>query len=167
MNRKHKIKLPKQEQEIVDLLVRFLKLETIDKLTVATTFLIVALVLFALGTCALFFLSAGLVHTLSSVVGDEAIANYIVGGSLFAIMICVYLFRVPLVENRVVASLSRSFFKVEELDEEDEDDEEDDESEFEYEDDADDEVLAKKEKDRLRDGSVADSRLENREGGSV
>lgn len=108
-----KIKLPKEERELLGLLSRYLKLEAVDKLSVATTFVVVALVMFALGTCALFFLSAGLVKSISVLVGDEALANYIVGGSLLLVIVLFYAFRVRLVENRVVAAISASILRAE------------------------------------------------------
>lgn len=108
-----KIKLPKEERELLGLLSRYLKLEAVDKLSVATTFVVVALVVFALGTCALFFLSAGLVKSISVLVGDEALANYIVGGSLLLVIVLFYAFRVRLVENRVVAAISASILRAE------------------------------------------------------
>ena len=108
-----KIKLPKEERELLGLLSRYLKLEAVDKLSVATTFVVVALVVFALGTCALFFLSAGLVKSISALVGDEALANYIVGGSLLLVIVLFYAFRVRLVENRVVAAISASILRAE------------------------------------------------------
>ena len=108
-----KIKLPKEERELLGLLSRYLKLEAVDKLSVATTFVVVALVVFALGTCALFFLSAGLVKSISALVGDEALANYIVGGSLLLVIVLFYAFRVRLVENRVVAAISASILRTE------------------------------------------------------
>lgn len=108
-----KIKLPEEERELLGLLSRYLKLEAVDKLSVATTFVVVALVVFALGTCALFFLSAGLVKSISVLVGDEAFANYIVGGSLLLVIVLFYAFRVRLVENRVVAAISASILRAE------------------------------------------------------
>ncbi|MBR6197919.1 MAG: hypothetical protein IKQ72_10020 [Bacteroidaceae bacterium] len=108
-----KIKLPEEERELLGLLSRYLKLEAVDKLSVATTFVVVALVMFALGTCALFFLSAGLVKSISVLVGDEALANYIVGGSLLLVIVLFYAFRVRLVENRVVAAISASILRAE------------------------------------------------------
>jgi len=118
------IKVPKEERELYGLLCRYLKLEAVDKLSVATTFVVIALVMFALGTCALFFLSAGLVKSIAAWVGDEALANYIVGGTLVLIIVLFYVFRVRLVENRVVAAISASILRAEEGEEEDNEDEE-------------------------------------------
>jgi len=89
-------------------LERYIRLESIDKLSVATTFLIVAGVLFALGTSAIFFISTGLVQTLSIMIGNEALGYFIVGGILILIMIIFYINRKSWVEDRVVRSLSRS-----------------------------------------------------------
>jgi hypothetical protein len=106
-------RIPGVDVELFHLFERYLKLEAVDKLTVATTFLIVALVIFALGTSAIFFLCSGLVHSLSDLVGSEALANYIVGGVLLLIIVLFYVFRVRLVENRVVAAISASILRAE------------------------------------------------------
>lgn len=113
---RNKINVPKEERDLFSLLCHYLKLEAVDKLTVAATFLVVVLVLFALGTCALFFLSAGLVKSITTLVGDEALANYIVGGMLVLVLVLFYVFRVRLVENRVVAAISASILRAEESD---------------------------------------------------
>lgn len=121
---RNKINVPKEERDLFGLLCHYLKLEAVDKLTVAATFLVVVLVLFALGTCALFFLSAGLVKSITTLVGDEALANYIVGGILVLVLVLFYVFRVRLVENRVVAAISASILRAEESDGVDDEDNE-------------------------------------------
>lgn len=89
-------------------LERYIRLESIDKLSVATTFIIVAGVLFALGTSAIFFISTGLVQALSIVVGNEALGYFIVGGLLVVVMVVFYMNRKRWVEDKVVRSISRS-----------------------------------------------------------
>jgi len=106
-------RIPGCDKELLHLLGRYLKLEAAEKLSIATTFLVVALVIFALGTSAIFFLCSGLVHSLSELVGSEATANYIVGGVLVLLIILFYAFRVRLVENKVVASISASILRAE------------------------------------------------------
>lgn len=124
-------RLPEGDIRLLRLLERYAKLEAVDKLTVGVTFLIVALVVFALGTSAVFFLCSGLVHTLSELVGSDALANYIIGGVLLLLIIVFYVFRVTLVENRVIAAVSASILRSEIISgakrENDGEDEEDDE----------------------------------------
>ena len=96
------------DKGILTNLERYIRLESVDKLTVATTFLIVAGVMFALGTSAVFFISTGLVQTLSVMIGNEALSYYVVGGLLIVIMIVFYLKRKSWVEDKVVRNISRS-----------------------------------------------------------
>lgn len=89
-------------------LERYLRLETVDKLTVVTSFLIVAGVVFALGTSAIFFLSNALVEMLSLIVGNSALA-YLIVGVILLLMIWIFLAnRKAWVENKIVRSLSES-----------------------------------------------------------
>ena len=124
MTSRHNSLISEGDRALLRLLLRFLKLEAVEKLTVAATFVIVALVVFALGTCAVFFLSTGLVKSLSAWLEDEALANYLVGGVLVLLIIIFYAFRVRLVENKVVASVSASILRAEQREEDEEDDEE-------------------------------------------
>lgn len=106
---------------VVALLRHFLKLEAIDKLTIVTTYLIVIAVIFALATSAIFFLSTGLVKSLSAAIGDEALAYYIVGGMLVLCIIVFYMNRKAWVETPVVKSISSSILNNEAIDEDRED----------------------------------------------
>lgn len=106
---------------VVALLRHFLKLEAIDKLTIVTTYLIVIAVVFALATSAIFFLSTGLVKSLSAVIGDEALAYYIVGGVLVLCIIVFYMNRKAWVETPVVRSISSSILTKDTINEDDED----------------------------------------------
>ena len=117
-------RLPEGDIRLLRLLERYAKLEAVDKLTVGITFLIVALVVFALGTSAVFFLCSGLVHTLSELVGSDALANYIIGGVLLLLIIVFYVFRVT---AAVSASILRSEIISGAKRENDGEDEEDDE----------------------------------------
>lgn len=89
-------------------LERYLRLETVDKLTVVTTFLIVAGVIFALGTSAIFFLSTALVEAISLMIGNSALAYLIVGGVLVLAIWVFWINRKSWVEDKVVRSLSES-----------------------------------------------------------
>ncbi len=89
-------------------LERYLRMETVDKLSVVTTCLIVAGVVFALGTSAIFFLSTALVEAISLMIGNSALA-YLIVGLVLVLAICVFWAnRKTWVENKVVRSLSES-----------------------------------------------------------
>lgn len=89
-------------------LERYIRLETIDKLSVVTTYMIVALVVFALGTSAVFFLSNALVEALTLVVGNRAV-SYLIVGVVLLLLIWVFLAnKKAWVENRIVRSLSET-----------------------------------------------------------
>lgn len=105
----------------VALLRHFLKLEAIDKLTIVTTYLIVIAVIFALATSAIFFLSTGLVKSISAAIGDEALAYYIVGGVLVLCIVVFYMNRKAWVETPVVKSISSSILNKDAIDEDSED----------------------------------------------
>lgn len=93
---------------LLSLMLKYARLEAIDKLSVATTFLIVFGVIFVLAVSAIFFLSTGFVKTLSAYLGDEALANYIVGGILVLCIVIFYCNRKRWVEDAVVRSISAS-----------------------------------------------------------
>lgn len=87
---------------------KYLRLETIDKLTVVTTFMIVALVVFALGTSAIFFLSMSLVEAISSMIGNSALAYLIVGVFLLLLIWLFLANKKAWVEDKVVRSMSEN-----------------------------------------------------------
>lgn len=89
-------------------LERYIRLETIDKLSVVTTYMIVALVVFALGTSAVFFLSNALVEALTLVVGNRAVSYLIVGVVLLLVIWAFLANKKAWVENRIVRSLSET-----------------------------------------------------------
>lgn len=93
---------------VLSLLLKYARLEAIDKLSVATSFLIVFGVIFVLAVSAIFFLSTGAVKSLSAYIGDEAMANYIVGGVLVLCIVIFYCNRKRWVEDAVVKSISAS-----------------------------------------------------------
>lgn len=90
---------------------RYLRLEAVDKLTVVSTCVVVAAITFALATSAIFFLSTGLVKTLTLVTDNEMLSYYIVGAGLVLIILLVFLLRKPLIENVLVKSLSKSILE--------------------------------------------------------
>lgn len=89
-------------------LEQFVRLETVDKLSVVTTSLIVAGVVFALGTSAVFFLSTAAVEGLSLLVGNKALAYLLVGVVLLLIIWLFLANKKKWVEDRVVRNISES-----------------------------------------------------------
>ena len=110
-------RVPRETEEVISLLLKYLKLEAIDKVSVATTSLIVGGVILVFAISAVFFLSSGLVKTISGWLGDEAAANYLMGGVLLLVIFVFYLKRKTWVEGPVVRSISQSLLKEEEEDE--------------------------------------------------
>jgi hypothetical protein len=92
-------------------LERYLRLEATERLTVLTTCVVVAAVMFALATSAIFFLSTGLVKSLTMLTENEMLSYYIVGGALLLLILFVYLLRKPLIENRFVKVFSRELLE--------------------------------------------------------
>lgn len=88
---------------------RYLRLEATERLTMVTTFVVLAAVTMALATSAIFFLSTGLVKTLTLWTGNDMISYYIVGGSLVLIILLLFLLRKPLIENPFVRMFSEQF----------------------------------------------------------
>ena len=109
-------KVPQETEEIITLVQQYLKLEAIDKVSVAATFLIVDGVILIFGISAVHFLSTGLVKSLSAWIGDETTAYYLMGGILLLIIIVFYLMRKTLVEGPIVRSISQSILKEDEED---------------------------------------------------
>lgn len=87
---------------------RYLRLEAVDKLTVVSSCLIVSAVVFALGTSAVFFLSTGLVKTVTLLTGNEMMSYYVVGVVLLLLIVVFYSMRKRLVESRMVKLFSHS-----------------------------------------------------------
>ena len=98
----------KVSTKILVLLERYLRLEAIDKLSVVTTSIVVAGVVFALGTSAIFFLSTALVEAISLMIGNVALA-YLFVGLLLVLMIVVFLMnKKKWVEDKIVRNISES-----------------------------------------------------------
>lgn len=111
-------RVSKETSEIITLFQQYMKLEAIDKLSVATTFLIAGGVILVLAASAVYFLSMGIVKTISVWIGSEAGAYYLMGGILIIIIIIFYCKRKAWVEDPVVRRISRSMLKEEDDDEE-------------------------------------------------
>ena len=90
---------------------RYLRLEATERLTVLTTCVVVGAVIIALATSAIFFLSTGLVKTLTLLTENEMVSYYMVGGVLLLLILLVYLLRKPLIENRFVKIYSRELLE--------------------------------------------------------
>lgn len=87
---------------------RYVRLEMVDKLSVVTSTLVVAGVVFALGASAVFFLSTALVEAISLIVGNKAVA-YLLVGVLLLLLIWLFLAnKKSWVEDRVVRNISES-----------------------------------------------------------
>lgn len=100
-------RIKKDLQVLAVRLERYLRLEAADRLTVIATASIVGAIAFALAVCALFFIGFGLVKTINTIVGDEAVSYYIVGGILLLLIGAVVVLRKPLIESRCVRYFSR------------------------------------------------------------
>lgn len=88
---------------------KYLRLETIDKLTVVMTFLVVALVVFALGTSAIFFLSTAMVEAISLMIGGNSALAYLIVGVFLLLMIWLFLAnKKAWVEDKIVRSISEN-----------------------------------------------------------
>ena len=112
-------RLANDSRGVLTLLVQYLKLEAIDKLSVATTFLILGGIIFALATSAIFFSSTGLVKSLSGLIGSEAGAYYVVGGLLALLILVIYVNRKAWIEQPVIRNISQSMLKEDENEEAD------------------------------------------------
>ena len=91
---------------------RYLRLEATERLTMVTTFVLLAAVTFALATSAIFFLSTGLVKTLTVWTENEMLSYYIVGGVLVLLILLAFLLKKPLIENPLVKMFSEQLLNV-------------------------------------------------------
>lgn len=90
---------------------RYLRLVATERLTVVTTCVVLAAVVFALATSAIFFLSTGLVKTLTLLTENEMVSYYVVGGVLILIILLVFLLRKPLIEKQFVQLFSKELLE--------------------------------------------------------
>ena len=91
---------------------RYLRLEATECLTMVTSFVLLAAVTFALATSAIFFLSTGLVKTLTVWTENEMLSYYIVGGVLVLLILLAFLLKKPLIENPLVKMFSEQLLNV-------------------------------------------------------
>jgi hypothetical protein len=91
---------------------RYLRLEATERLTMVTTFVVLAAVTMALATSAIFFLSTGTVKALTLLTGSEMLSYYIVGGLLVLLILLAFLLRKPLIENPFVRMFSEQLLSV-------------------------------------------------------
>ena len=92
-------------------LERYLRLEATERLTVVTTCVVLAAVTFALATSAVFFLSTGLVKSLTLLTGSEMVSYYIVGGALVLIIVMAFLLRKWLIETPMLRMFSEQLLE--------------------------------------------------------
>lgn len=91
---------------------RYLRLEATERLTMVTSFMLLAAVVFALATSAIFFLSTGLVKTLTLWTENEMLSYYMVGGVLVLLILLAFLLKKPLIENPLVKMFSEQLLNV-------------------------------------------------------
>ena len=91
---------------------RYLRLEATERLTVVTTYVVLAAVVMALATSAIFFLSTGTVKALTLWTENEMLSYYIVGGFLVLLIVLAFLLRKPLIENPFVKMFSEQLLNV-------------------------------------------------------
>ena len=83
-------------RRLANRLERYLRLAATERLTMVTTFVVLTAVTFALATSSIFFLSTGLVKTLTLLTENEMVSYYVVGAGLLLIILLVFLLRKPL-----------------------------------------------------------------------
>ena len=98
----------KEFRKYIELQGEYLKLETIEKLTILLSTLTLIFILVALGVMALFYFSFMLVYVLAAEVGMVA-GFAIVGAILILIAWLIYHFRVALIFQPMVNFLARLF----------------------------------------------------------
>ncbi len=91
---------------------RYLRLEATERLTVVTTYVVLAAVVLALATSAIFFLSTGTVKALTLWTENEMLSYYIVGGFLVLLIVLAFLLKKPLIENPFVKMFSEQLLNV-------------------------------------------------------
>ncbi|MBP5375610.1 MAG: hypothetical protein J6Y38_04680 [Bacteroidaceae bacterium] len=91
---------------------RYLRLEATERLTVVTTYVVLAAVVLALATSAIFFLSTGTVKALTLWTENEMLSYYIVGGFLVLLIVLAFLLKKPLIENPFVKMFSDQLLNV-------------------------------------------------------
>ena len=87
-------------------LERYLRLEATERLTVLTTYVILAAIVFALSTSAIFFLSTGVVKSLAVLIGSETVSYYLVGCLLVLLIVAAILLTKRLIERKLVEKIS-------------------------------------------------------------
>lgn len=92
------------------LILRYLKLEAIDKLSVVLTIVAVMGVIFSVGMTAVYCICMGIVKSLALAVGSETTSLFIVGGVLVALIVIFILLRRKFVTIPVIKALSKTFF---------------------------------------------------------
>ena len=91
---------------------RYLRLEATERLTVVSSFVVLCAVVLALATSAIFFLSTGLVKTLTLWTENEMLSYYIVGAVLVLLILLAFLLKKPLIENPLVKMFSEQLLNV-------------------------------------------------------
>ena len=91
---------------------RYLRLEATERLTVVTSYVVLAAVVLALATSAIFFLSTGTVKALTLWTENEMLSYYIVGAFLVLLIVLAFLLKKPLIESPFVKMFSDQLLNV-------------------------------------------------------
>lgn len=92
------------------LVIRYLRLEAVDKLSVVITLLAVMGVVLAFGITAIYCICMGLVKILAAAVDSEILSFFIIGGVLVLLIVAFILLRGRLVTRPVIKYLASKFF---------------------------------------------------------
>lgn len=96
-------------KKYLSLKVDYVKLTAIEKLTVLLAAMTFVGVVIVLSACALFFLSAALVEWLDTVLTCKWLANLIVCGIVFLLLIIAFCFKKTLILNPVARFVTKLF----------------------------------------------------------
>lgn len=107
MSQKTSFRLGDDLRLFANRLERYLRLEAAERLTVMSTFVVWGAIALALSVSAIFFLSTGLVKTVTLWTENEMVSYYIVGAALVLIIVLLFVLRKPLIEKRLVSFYSR------------------------------------------------------------
>lgn len=96
-------------KKYITLQIDYLKLTTVEKLTVLLSAMTFVGIIIVLSACVLFFLSAAFVSWLDTVINCTWLANVIVGAIILILMIIVLSFKKRLIINPVTKFVTKLF----------------------------------------------------------
>lgn len=101
-------KVKAEAQRLVADIERLVRLELVESLTVISSRIIIAAVMFVLGLCSFIFLCLGVVHALASATGSVIVSYCIVGGLVIVIMVVFCVLSSRIVVNPLLRLLSKA-----------------------------------------------------------